>query len=70
MRKVFIFKDGKWMEKENCVKVTQSPFIWSDLEGYQSPVGTGWVEGRAARREDLKRSGCREVAPSEFKKTN
>ena len=68
MRKVFIFKDGKWMEKENCVKSTQILFIWSDLEGYQSPVGTGWVEDRAARREDLKRSGCREVAPSEFRK--
>lgn len=37
-----------------------------DLPGYLSPVGAGWIEGRAARREDLKRTNCREVDPSEF----
>jgi hypothetical protein len=41
--------------------------IMRDLPGYKSPAGTGWIEGRAARREDLKRTGCREVDPSEFK---
>jgi hypothetical protein len=30
-----------------------------DLPGYESPVTGKWIEGRAARREDLKRSGCR-----------
>ena len=67
MRKIYVFKNGKWSEKENNIFSSQVPYIWSDLEGYESPVGTGWVEGRAARREDLKRSGCREVAPSEYK---
>lgn len=36
-----------------------APTVWSDLEGYQSPATGKWVEGRKARREDLKRSGCR-----------
>ena len=37
----------------------KGPLIVGDLPGYLSE-GTGlWVEGRAARREDLKRSGCR-----------
>lgn len=33
--------------------------ILPDLPGYQSPTTGLWVEGRAQRREDLKRSGCR-----------
>jgi len=33
--------------------------IVPDLPGYKSEVTGLWVEGRAARREDLKRSGCR-----------
>ena len=49
----------------------KGPFVWSDLPGYVSPVSDvgapKWVEGRAARREDLARTNCREVDPSEFK---
>ena len=52
----------------------KGPFVWSDLPGYVSPVsepGTlKWVEGRAARREDLKSNNCREVDPGEFKAEN
>ena len=43
------------------------PAIWSDCPAYRSPLGTGVIDGRAARREDLKRGGCREVDPSEFR---
>lgn len=42
--------------------------IIRDIPGYKSPLGDGvWVDGRAARREHMKRNGCREVDPSEFK---
>lgn len=34
-------------------------FIQSDLPGYESPVTGLWVEGRRARREDLRRTGSR-----------
>ena len=30
-----------------------------DLPGYQSPTTGRWIEGRAARRDDLKRSNAR-----------
>ena len=30
-----------------------------------SPTGSGWIDGRAARKEDLIRNNCREVDPSE-----
>ena len=45
----------------------QSAALWADLPPYKSPLGTGTIEGRSARREDLKRANCREVDPSEFK---
>lgn len=46
-----------------------APLIQSDIKPYMSPLGTGEITGRAQRREDLKRAGCREVDPSEFKPT-
>lgn len=33
--------------------------VVADLPGYQSPTTGRWIEGRAARREDLKRSNAR-----------
>lgn len=36
------------------------PFVWGDLPAYESPASGLMIEGRAARREDLRRSGCRE----------
>lgn len=44
-----------------------SPMIRSDLPSYISPITKKPVEGRAARREDMARSGSREVDPSEYK---
>lgn len=43
------------------------PYVRGDLKPYVSPVTGKVIEGRAARREDLARSGCREVDPSEYK---
>ncbi len=43
--------------------------IMKPLEPYVSPVGSGLISSRAAKKEDLKRSGSREVDPSEFKPT-
>jgi hypothetical protein len=36
-----------------------SAAVFADLPGYESPIDGHWVEGRKARREDLKRSGSR-----------
>jgi len=54
------------MEKPHGIS---APRVVSDLPAYASPLGDGMVEGRAARREHLKRNGCREVDPGEFKPT-
>lgn len=37
--------------------------IIPDLPAYESPIDGRVIEGRAARREDLKRAGCREYDP-------
>jgi len=40
--------------------------VVSDIPGYVSPASGKWIEGRAARKEDLKATGSREVDPQEF----
>lgn len=60
----FIDRDGQPMQTPDRVC---APLIQSDIKPYDSPLGTGMIDGRRARREDLKRSGCREVDPTEFK---
>lgn len=58
----------KKLQKLVEVTVAKSPPVHSvmtDLPAYKSPLGTGVIEGRYARREDMKRGDCREVDPSE-----
>jgi hypothetical protein len=39
--------------------------IIQDIEPYQSPVDDGYVGSRRARKDDLKRHGCREYERGE-----
>lgn len=53
-------KTGELVEVPwDSVQSAMAPAVFGDLPGYQSPVTGLWVEGRRARREDLKRTGCR-----------
>lgn len=40
-------------------RVVEAPAVQADIGGYTSPIDGRWIEGKAARREDLKRSNCR-----------
>lgn len=40
-------------------QIITTTFIQTDLPAYQSPIDGREVRGRKARREDLKRNGCR-----------
>lgn len=63
-----IWHNGDWVPVNAFEKAPRvGPFIMRDTPAYKSPVTGKVIEGRAARREDLLRSGCREVDPSEFK---
>lgn len=44
-----------------------APMIVSDIPAYMSPMGSGLIDGRKARREDMAKHNVREVAPDEWK---
>ena len=69
----YVWKGGSWVNKHTQEPMDKpfegqvcAPSVQSDIPEYISPVTFKPVDGRAARREDLKRSGCREVDPSEY----
>ena len=64
---LYVMQAGRLVEvpRDRPRRPSVFPSIQRDLPAYRSPLGTGWVEGRAARREDMARGGCREVDPSE-----
>lgn len=68
----YVWRDGQFIDKQTGepMEVPErvvAPRVISDTPAYMSPLGTGLIDGRAARREDLKRGDCREVDPSEHK---
>lgn len=67
-RDEFYAKQDQRRESKRATSVAL-PYIRGDLPAYKSPATGRIIEGRAARREDLARSGCREVDPSEYKPT-
>lgn len=59
-RRRWIQLDGKLLEvTHDFEQAPVAPLIFGDLPSYQSPVTGLWVDGRRARREDLKRTGSR-----------
>lgn len=56
---------GRVVPMTEAVRSVAGPYIMPDLPAYRSPLGTGVIEGRRQRREDLARGECREIDPSE-----
>lgn len=44
---------------EKMQRIVEAPSVQVDIGGYTSPIDGRWIEGKAARREDLKRNNCR-----------
>lgn len=40
-------------------RIVEAPAVQADIGGYTSPIDGRWIEGKAARKEDLKRNNCR-----------
>ena len=53
-------------EREGPPPPSVFPAIFGDLPAYRSVASGKMVEGRSDRREDLARTGSREVDPSEW----
>lgn len=43
-----------------AIKIISAPGVIADIPSYTSPIDGRWIDGRKARREDLKRNRCRE----------
>lgn len=71
----YVLRGEEWVDKstgkpmKTAGDFVPTPQLLRDMAMYISPVTHKPVDGRAARREDLARSGCRPVDPSEFKPT-
>jgi hypothetical protein len=71
----YVFRNGRFVHKQTGKPMAVknkgifAPQVMPDTPEYISPVTRKPIVGRAARREDLKRAGCREVDPSEYKPT-
>lgn len=50
---------GGWAEISDRHEAPTSAAVWGELPDYESPIDGRIVSGRAQRREDLKRNGCR-----------
>lgn len=67
----YVWRDGAWRDPSTNEQmktpkgVIGAPMIQSDLPAYFSVVSGKMIDGRRARRDDLKRTGCREMDPSE-----
>ena len=66
-RYVYDHASRQLVEVEGDARPPSRVQIIRDLPAYRSPLGDGWIEGRAARREHMKRTGTREVDPGEWR---
>lgn len=70
----YVLRKGRLVEKRHAPPKT-GIFVVSDTPEYVSPITNKdgrhpVIDGRAARREDLKRNGCREYDPGERREFN
>lgn len=76
----YVWKDGGFRDPATgeAMPIPQrrevcAPRITPDTPGYRSPITGEWIEGRAARREDLKKHDCVEAGdmkPRQFRDEN
>ena len=61
MRKRYVQINGQLVEVDPNYQPPkrEAPLVFGDLPSYRSPINGQWIDGRVARREDLKRNGCR-----------
>lgn len=64
----FIWISGEgWVDSSEFARPepVNAPYVWGDLPEYISPLSMKPVDGRRARREEMKIHNVREVDPSE-----
>lgn len=73
-RQMMVSKDDPsqpMLTEEERARPIQTPRVFSDLAGYQSPIDGSWIEGRRARKYDMEKNNCvdaNDLAPSQPRK--
>ena len=63
----YVWRDGRFIDKATGEDMTvpdgpiACPNVMPDTPAYRSPIDGRVIEGKSARREDLKRNGCIEA---------
>lgn len=71
MRRRYIQINGELVEvTKDYQNKRETPDILPDIEAYESPATGKIISSRSARREDLKRSGCREYEDPKWEREN
>ncbi|WP_448206485.1 hypothetical protein [Azospirillum sp. sgz302134] len=72
IRETYVIRNGELIPKHLAPPLRPAarshlptPMIAGDYAGYECPVSGRWIEGRAAHRENLARTGCRLLEPGE-----
>lgn len=71
----YVLRGEQWVSKatgkpmKTAGDFVPTPQITRDIAPYMSMASKQMIDGRAAQREDLKRTGCRVVDPGEYKPT-
>jgi hypothetical protein len=60
MKKTFIYRDGRLLEKKSAAQKTGLQII-PDLKPYHSMITGEMIDGRTAHRHHLRQHGCIEV---------
>jgi hypothetical protein len=75
MRDTYVLRGEQWVSKATGQPMqtrgdfVPTPQLVRDIAPYMSMASKQMIDGRAAQREDLKRTGCRVVDPGEYKPT-
>ncbi len=75
MRDTYVLRGEQWVSKTTGQPMqtrgdfVPTPQLVRDIAPYMSMASKKMIDGRAAQREDLKRTGCRVVDPGEYKPT-
>ncbi len=75
MRETYVLRGDQWVSKatgkpmETPGDFVPTPQITRDIAPYMSMASKRMIDGRAAQREDLARTNCRVVDPSEYTPT-
>lgn len=69
MKRVYVYEDGKMVEKIPQRKRESLYYVQDDIKPYKSMADGSWITSRSQHKRHLKRHGCIEVGNEVMKNT-